>query len=654
MAAVLAVLAALLLTAPVRAAEPDAKAALERLDSGYLRLKRYPEPSAAEVALGRSLFFDPRLSRGRRMSCATCHDPAKAWTDGLTRARGAGGRELPRNTPTLLGARDNSHFFWDGRASSLEAQALFPIQSPDEMGMDLPALSARLEAIPGYARAFRAAYGAAPSGPDVGRALAAFVSTLASTDGPLARLRTDPAALSAEQKRGLVVFAGKGRCFLCHTGPLLMDDFFHNTGVAPRAGAPDEGRFPFDPQPGSRRAFKTPSLREAARTAPYMHDGSLGTLRDVVEFYDRGGDAAEGRDSLMRPLGLTPAEKDDLTAFLGALAGPARAEPAPELPPAPVAAAEVDALLARAETALAASAAGRAAWSEPPACAAGFSMKGLMAESARLDPENAELLRSSVISDLILYYQYAAWSKGAPDACAEFKLTKSYFGITVPGERLCREWWHEQSMISAIVRRDGRFKEVCRLANSVYFSDLTEADSAAVCGIIEGGLDRPAELCARLSPRYLNPDKRRLCEIEFERYSRYDEPGVCVPLEGSEVQLQYCRDVTSYARAWHAKDKERCGTSETCRALMGGAPKLAAAYEAKIKARACAFFASRGGAAGPGEASALLEQAQALLTGADESTPALARAVDEREERVARLRRRQDELLHAKITRNEP
>lgn len=658
----LAVLAALALAArsaasdaAADAADARAAAALERLDSASLRFKKYPSPTAAQIELGRLLFFDPRLSSDRRLSCSSCHQPSKAWADGLPRARGAGGRELARNAPSLLNVRDLSHFFWDGRAPSLEEQALFPIQSPDEMNMSLPVLVGRLESMPEYARAFRAALGGPPDGPRIGRALAAFESTIVSSPrNPFLRFRADRSALSPAQKRGLVLFAGKARCFLCHAGPLMMDDFFHNTGVKPSPGAEDLGRFPYDRREPSRRAFKTPSLLEAARTAPYMHDGSLATLRDVVEFYDRGGDAREGQDYFMRPLGLTAQEKDDLTSFLEALGGPSEPAPPPVLPAEPPPLAEADARIGAAEKLLSAPSALAAPWGAEARCAGEFSIDGLTREalSGRADAATKEALRARVIEDLTAYFQFTAWSQGKPDVCERFKLSKSAFGVTVPGERLCREWWYEKSMVASIVLRGRDFKKVCRLAHSVYFGELTEADSAEVCGVIEANLDRPAALCARISPRYLNPAKIRSCEIEFERYLRYDDPDVCRPLQGTDAQLQYCRDIVAYARARHAGDPALCGDSETCQALMGGAAVLAARHAASARENACAFFAeARVPAPASSGAQDLLDKAQDLLAdweaGAGPAGKVEAREVDEREERIARLRQRLDPELHA-------
>ena len=279
----------------------DVEAALDRLDAVTLQLRPRRAPLEAEVSLGRQLFFDPRLSAEKAMSCATCHNPALAWTDGLPRASGRGGRKLGRNTPTLLNMSDHSLFFRDGRALSLEEQALAPIQDPAEMGSDPKVLEKDLARIPGYRRQFEALYGPGQTRlANAAKALAAFVGTIRSPrDSPFDRFRTDRAALDPAQKRGLLLFTGKARCVRCHEGAGFSNGFFHNIGLKPDPAAEDVGRFAVVPVDYTRRAFKTVPLRDVALTAPYMHDGSLASLSDVVAFYDRGGDEHDGVDLLI-------------------------------------------------------------------------------------------------------------------------------------------------------------------------------------------------------------------------------------------------------------------------------------------------------------------------------------------------------------------
>ena len=260
-----------------------------------------------KVTLGRRLFFDKRLSRDRTMACATCHDPHRAFTDGRVVAVGVQGRTGTRNVPVLVNRVYGKSFFLDGRAASLEQQALEPILNPREMDLTVAELESRI--------------GFPPSA--ITGALASFVRTILSGDSPYDRyVNGDVRALSLEEKFGLTVFRGKGRCINCHTGPNLTDERFHNTGVAWAGGdLHDAGRFAVSQAEEDRGAFKVPTLREVARTAPYMHDGSLATLENVIDYYDMGGNPNPGLDSDLRPLHLTAPEKHALAAFLRSLSG---------------------------------------------------------------------------------------------------------------------------------------------------------------------------------------------------------------------------------------------------------------------------------------------------------------------------------------------
>lgn len=287
-----------------------------------------PRPASAiatadAIALGRILFFDPLLSRDRSVSCATCHRPDLAFTDGLVVPLGVAGRAGHRNVPTLINRAWGRSFFRDGRALSLEEQVLEPIRSPAEMDMPLPEALARLERSPRHARAFRSIFGRAPVETDLARVLAAYVRSIRAGDSPFDRLTAgDRTALTPLQREGLELFQGRARCDRCHLGALFSDEEFHNTGVAWRDGAPaDSGRFVVTRRAQDIGAFRTPTLREIARTAPYMHDGSIATLEEVLEFYDRGGNANPLLDPRMRPLHLSDAEKRALLAFLHALSG---------------------------------------------------------------------------------------------------------------------------------------------------------------------------------------------------------------------------------------------------------------------------------------------------------------------------------------------
>ncbi len=286
--------------------------------------------TAARVLLGRTLFFDPRLSGDASRSCASCHDPERSWSDGLPRAVGAGGRPLERRTPTLLDVAWGASFFWDGRADTLEAQALAPVVSPEEMDLPLPELEARVAAIAGYAPLFASAFpGEPPSGDTIARALAAFERTLASGTSRFDRwIAGDALALDAAERRGFALFVGEAGCGTCHAGWRFTDEGFYDLGLA----GDDPGRAGVVPGvPELEHAFKTPTLREVARRGPYLHDGSAATLEDVVLFYDRGGDVSRpSKAASVRPLGLTAEERADLVAFLVAL----DAEPRPVVLPA--------------------------------------------------------------------------------------------------------------------------------------------------------------------------------------------------------------------------------------------------------------------------------------------------------------------------------
>ena len=261
----------------------------------------------AKVELGRQLFFDKRLSRDQTLSCASCHDPRLAFSDGRAAARGINGAEGPRNSPALINRGYGTAFFWDGRAVSLERQAIEPILNPKELGMTEPELELRL----------------GRKSAEVTGALASFVRTIRSGDSRFDRYAAGKKnALNALEKAGLAVFRGKGGCGACHVGPNFTDERFHNTGVAWRDGRfADDGRFTISHNERDRGAFKTPTLREIALTAPYMHDGSLATLDDVIEFYSRGGRLNPNLDTEIRAANFTVGEKRALLAFLQSLTG---------------------------------------------------------------------------------------------------------------------------------------------------------------------------------------------------------------------------------------------------------------------------------------------------------------------------------------------
>ena len=255
--------------------------------------------TAERIELGRQLFFDRRLSRDGSLACATCHDPARGFSDHRPIAVGVDGRPGRRNAPALINRGYGRAFFWDGRAKSLEEQVLKPVEDPNELGSSVANASQRV--------------GVPPD--EMARALSSFVRSILSGNSPFDRfINGDRTALTEEQRVGLQVFRGKGNCVACHVGPTLSDERLHNTGIAWRDAVYSD--------PGAGRGdFKTPTLREVSRTAPYMHDGTLATLEEVVDFYDRGGRRNPSLDPEIRPLRLTADEKTALVAFLKALSG---------------------------------------------------------------------------------------------------------------------------------------------------------------------------------------------------------------------------------------------------------------------------------------------------------------------------------------------
>ena len=287
----------------------------------------------AKVALGAALYFDPRLSADNSISCATCHDPSTGWGNHGATDTGIKGQVGNRNSGTILDSGYMKFQFWDGRASSLEEQALGPIHNPIEMGETLENVVRKLNAIPGYRDRFRAVFGTDVTEDGIAKAIAAFERTVVTGPSPYDRhLAGDAKALSPAAVRGLALFSGKARCVLCHGGPMLSDQSFHNLGVGMDRPNPDIGREAVTKNPRDRGRFKTPTLRNVALTWPYLHDGSARTLDEVLELYDDGGRKNPNLDSMVRPLRLTETELADLKAFLEALTGTLPSIAPPALP----------------------------------------------------------------------------------------------------------------------------------------------------------------------------------------------------------------------------------------------------------------------------------------------------------------------------------
>lgn len=287
-----------------------------------------PRVDAREARIGRKLFFDPVLSVDRSVACASCHQPEHGFAQASASSVGVRGQHTARNSPSLFNRALGARFMWDGRTPTLAEQVLQPIENPAEMGLSIREALQRLSSDAEYARLFREDLGGLPSRESLALALSSFVSTLWIGDSPVDRFQAGEAsALSDEERTGLWVYESKGHCWRCHSGVNFSDEALHNTGVGARDGAPEDGGFAITKLEGDRGRFKTPTLRGLAFTAPYMHDGSLATLRDVVDYYARGGNPNSHLAPEIEPLELTEEEKVRLVKFLEALSRTSSAAP---------------------------------------------------------------------------------------------------------------------------------------------------------------------------------------------------------------------------------------------------------------------------------------------------------------------------------------
>ena len=279
--------------------------------------------SAAKVELGRHLYFDRRLSAYDTVSCASCHDPRYGFTDGAAVSTGIKSQKGNRSAPTIINRGYSLAQFWDGRAGTLEEQAKGPMANPIEMGNTYDAIVGRLQGIAGYRPMFASAFGTGEITIDrAAMAIACFERTVLSGNAPYDKYqRGDRKAMTAGQVRGMAVFFDKAKCDKCHEGANFTLNAYANLGVGTDKPDPDVGRFSVTRNPRDWGAFKTPTLREIEHTAPYMHDGSLKTLEEVVEFYNKGGVKNRNLDENIKALNLTDQEKRDLVAFLKALSG---------------------------------------------------------------------------------------------------------------------------------------------------------------------------------------------------------------------------------------------------------------------------------------------------------------------------------------------
>jgi cytochrome c peroxidase len=317
----------------MRAGE-EKKAAATRAD--FKLPKDAPAPSNNQVTperaeLGKMLFFDPRLSGSNWISCASCHNPALGWSDGLPTAIGNGMQVLGRRTPSIVNSSYGTIFMWDGRFHSLEEQAWGPMLAAGEMHGAADPILQKLKQVPGYPQAFERAYpGEGITKDTVAKAIASFERTIVSSNSPFDSWTAgDEAAMSPAAKRGFELFIGKANCVACHQGANFTDQGFHNIGLK---DTQDVGRYEKIPVPAMKGAFKTPSLRDVALRAPYMHNGMYRTLQNVVDHYDRAGDEKGNLDANLHPLGLSSQEKQDLVEFMRALTGDPESVTVPRLP----------------------------------------------------------------------------------------------------------------------------------------------------------------------------------------------------------------------------------------------------------------------------------------------------------------------------------
>ena len=275
--------------------------------------------TASKIELGKKLFEDTRLSGDESLSCASCHPKEMGYAESVAFSEGMEGKPMPRHTPTLLNAAYYRYINWDGKFTSTAQLVPAILANPRNMNMqDENVLNARLESVPEYRALFRESFGGPPTQQRVAQALDVYVRTLTTPNSPFDRyVAGDKTALTDAQKRGLTLFVGKADCTMCHRGPNFADDQFHALGIRGN----DPGRFKITGDEADRYAFKTPTLRNVELTAPYMHDGSLSTLRDVIDFYNRGGGSQQPKSVVLRNLNLTEKEKSDLVAFLESLTG---------------------------------------------------------------------------------------------------------------------------------------------------------------------------------------------------------------------------------------------------------------------------------------------------------------------------------------------
>ena len=308
----------------------------DNLKNFYKRPATIPFPrhnpyTPEKAALGKMLYFDPRVSAGQNMNCASCHNPSFGWEAPLDRAIGSQNTPLGRHAPTVLNQAWAKEFFWDGRASTLEEQAKGPIQADVEMNMPLDKLVQRIKEIDGYRRWFLKVFPQEGITEDsIVKAIATYERTVVATYSPFDRwIDGDNSAISASAKRGFEIFNGKAKCAACHTGWNFTDNKYHDIGLP----SDDLGRGHLEPNnPKAKFAFKTPGLRDLTQRMPFMHDGSISDIDSMLAHYISGGIDRPSRSPLMQPLSLSDREVSDLKEFLLSLTGDKDIVPLPILP----------------------------------------------------------------------------------------------------------------------------------------------------------------------------------------------------------------------------------------------------------------------------------------------------------------------------------
>lgn len=606
---------------------PELAAAVEEILAYEVRV-RSSKASAGEIELGRLLFFDPRLSRDNSLSCATCHSHSSHWMDAIPRAKGIRGQHGRRNTPSLLTTGYYSRLGWDGRAAGPEQSARQAIEDPREMDQDMDGLVEKLRRVPEYerrfAQTFKTAPGIAPE--NVLSALAAFVLSLqAPEDSPFDRFLREGKGLSASARRGIILYAGKAGCRNCHSSRSFTDNRFRNIGVK-SAGPLDSGRYALDPRKENWEAFRTPTLRNVERTPPYMHDGSLATLREVVDFYDIAGPAQDLDPDMPFRLRLSPQEKEDLVEFMKSLTSsePAVAPPEPPPPGPPPA-------LTPPGTGAAAPSAGEGA---AQALRLLEESRGLMAEleafAAFARNERGEgASRGAPAGQAI----DPAWARGyclrSPRTLekmpiAERKMLQACRALAAENPEVCMDsdaalndrsdcrgiYW-DLRLARSLVHGRSEAAAICRQAADVRRYPLEPAVLDAACEGLGGALE-VEPLCRSLARRF--PGAFPALE-ECRAAMGLPRGESCRLFKDFDYQKELCPAISAFREAVKRKSADSCRDDYLCRLLMGDS-QACEAWAARWKADYCGpGTGAEGGGGGP--LGAILSRIEAAVKGVD-------------------------------------